>query len=113
IEVESEPERGATFSIYLPKSGWVEAAVSDAMTRAPRTGHESFLLVEDEASLRQLAAQALRARGFSVLLAADGAEALRVLEAHPQRLDLLVTDVVMPHMDGRELADRLRARIPG
>jgi len=113
IEVESEPNRGTTFSIYLPKSGITDAAATDVAPPMPRHGHESILLVEDEASLRQLAAQALRARGFTVLLAADGAEALRVLEAHPQRLDLLVTDVVMPNMDGRELADRLRERIPG
>jgi len=113
IEVESEPGRGTSFSIYLPKSRLTESAPADGATQAPRTSHESILLVEDEASLRQLAAQALRSRGFTVLQAADGAEALRVLEAHPQPLDLLVTDVVMPNMDGRELADRLRARIPG
>jgi PAS domain S-box-containing protein len=113
IEVESEVGRGTTFSIHLPASDRAGAAAADAATHGPRTGHESILLVEDEASLRQLAARALRAQGFSVLLAGDGAEALRLLETHRQPLDLLVTDVVMPHMDGRELADRLRARMPG
>jgi two-component system cell cycle sensor histidine kinase/response regulator CckA len=113
IEVESEPGRGATFSIYLPASEPAQPWAAERAAPTSRNGHESILLVEDEASLRQLAARALRARGFTVLLAADGAEALRVLEAHPEPLDLLVTDVVMPNMDGRELADRLRARIPG
>ncbi len=113
IEVESQPGRGTTFSIYLPASSVAEPSLVEASGPAPRDGHEAILLVEDEASLRQLAARALRARGFTVRLAADGAEALKVLEAHPEPLDLLVTDVVMPNMDGRELADRLRARMPG
>jgi two-component system, cell cycle sensor histidine kinase and response regulator CckA len=112
IDVESEPGRGATFSIYLPASEPAQPWPAEAAAQGPRNGHESILLVEDEASLRQLAARALRSRGFKVLLAADGAEAMRVLEAHPEPLDLLVTDVVMPNMDGRELADRLRARMP-
>jgi PAS domain S-box-containing protein len=113
IDVESEPGRGTTFSVYLPASGLAEPSPVESAEPALRAGHESILLVEDEASLRHLAARALRARGFTVLLAADGAEALRVLEAHPEPLDMLVTDVVMPNMDGRELADRLRARMPG
>jgi PAS domain S-box-containing protein len=114
IDVESEPGRGATFSIYLPASGPAQPWPGDTTAKTvDRNGHESILLVEDEASLRQLAARALRAKGFHVMLAADGAEALRVLESHRQPLDLLVTDVVMPNMDGRELADRLRARMPG
>jgi two-component system cell cycle sensor histidine kinase/response regulator CckA len=113
IAVESEPGKGTTFTISLPASAPAPVTGDDAVTVPTRGGHELVLLVEDEARLRSLAAQALRARGFTVLVAADGAEALRVLEAHAAPLDLLVTDVVMPNMDGRELADRLRARMPG
>jgi PAS domain S-box-containing protein len=112
IDVESEPGRGTTFSVYLPASELAQRWPADPVAPPARNGHEVILLVEDEATLRQLAARALRARGFKVLLAADGAEALRMLETHRQPLDLLVTDVVMPNMDGRELADRLRARMP-
>jgi signal transduction histidine kinase len=113
IEVESEPGRGTTFSVYLPASESAQTRSPDVIAQTSRDGHESILLVEDEESLRQLAARALRAHGFTVLLAADGTEALRLLETHRQPIDLLVTDVVMPNMDGRELADRLRARMPG
>jgi CheY-like chemotaxis protein len=80
------------------------------------TLRQAFILGQSDLRLKPelgLAARALRARGFSVMLAGDGAEALRLLETHREPLDLLVTDVVMPNMDGRELADRLRARMPG
>ncbi len=110
---ESAPGAGTTFNIYLPASEPSPHGAAESASAAARNGHESILLVEDEASLRNLAARALRARGFSVMLAGDGAEALRLLETHQEPLDLLVTDVVMPNMDGRELADRLRARMPG
>jgi len=113
IDVLSEPGAGTTFNIYLPASEPSPHGAAESASAAARNGHESILLVEDEASLRNLAARALRARGFSVMLAGDGAEALRLLETHREPLDLLVTDVVMPNMDGRELADRLRARMPG
>jgi len=113
IDVHSEPGAGTTFNIYLPASEPGPLGAAESASAAARNGHESILLVEDETSLRNLAARALRARGFSVMLAGDGAEALRLLETHREPLDLLVTDVVMPNMDGRELADRLRARMPG
>jgi two-component system, cell cycle sensor histidine kinase and response regulator CckA len=112
IDVKSQPGSGTTFAIYLPASELGADATAEAAA-ASRNGHESILLVEDEASLRNLAARALRSRGFRVMLAADGADALRMLETFREPLDLLVTDVVMPNMDGRELADRLRERMPG
>jgi len=110
--VHSAPGVGTRFAIYLPTTEPPATAAAEVGNAASRNGHESILLVEDEASLRNLAARALRARGFSVMLAGDGAEALRLLETCREPLDLLVTDVVMPNMDGRELANRLRARMP-
>ena len=112
IDVRSEPGAGTTFAMYLPASEPSHHSAAELEAAAARNGHESILLVEDEASLRNLAARALRERGFSVMLAGDGVEALRVLETHREPFDLLITDVVMPNMDGRELADRLRARMP-
>jgi len=113
IVVESALGAGTTFSIYLPASEDGVGVSGEGTRVAPSKGHETILLVEDEASLRNLAARALRGRGFNVLLAADGTEALRLFETYRGPIDLLATDVVMPNMDGRELADRLRARIPG
>jgi CheY-like chemotaxis protein len=77
-----------------------------------RGGSEAVLLVEDQADVREFAARVLESHGYRVRAAAAGADAMRVAEGMPG-VDLLVTDVVMPGMSGRELADHLRARLPG
>ena len=114
IEVDSEPGQGTTFKIHLPRSE--EPAVKLARPNAPSVvphGHETVLLVEDEASVRELATAILGRLGYRVLAAAHGAEALELAEQHPEPIHLLMTDVVMPGMNGRELSERLLARRPG
>jgi signal transduction histidine kinase/CheY-like chemotaxis protein len=114
IVVESELGHGATFRIYLPR---VEAApeAAEPPPAAPRPceGRETVLLVEDEDRVRSWVHEVLGMHGYTVLEAPDGDEALRVVERHPGPIDLLLTDVVMPHMSGRELADRLVLARPG
>jgi len=112
IWVYSEPGHGTTFKVYLPR---VDAAVLDRRsTRAAAspTGDEMILLVEDEPSVRRAAERILRTAGYRVLSAANGGEALLLSEKHGGKIDLVLTDVVMPQMSGRELADRLKAIIP-
>jgi PAS domain S-box-containing protein len=114
ISVYSEPGRGTTFKIYLPQ---VELQTKIPIQRLdspdlPR-GTETILLVEDDPALREMAATLLRRLGYTVLAAANGIEALSL---KPQRdsgpIDLLFTDVVMPHMSGKELSERVRALYP-
>jgi len=113
IEVETAEGRGTTFRIYLPR---LDAPISEGSARparaALRRGTGTVLVVEDDDILRPLVSLMLCDAGYDVLEASGGAEALRVAEAHGARIDGLVTDVVMPHMGGRELADRLRSRAP-
>lgn len=110
ITVDSDVGRGSEFSLYLPR---VHAADPEGVhAAAPRPhGHETILLVEDEASVRAFAAHALRAHGYTVLEAASASEALRLAFSGPA-VALLVSDVVMPGMGGRELADTLRVAQP-
>jgi two-component system cell cycle sensor histidine kinase/response regulator CckA len=117
------PGTGTTFRIYLPRyagaaeedSGQAEA--DDARPEAPLaardlTGSGTVLLVEDEEAVRSFAARALEGRGYKVLQAGTGAEALEVLEAFDGDVDLVVSDVVMPEMDGPTLLGKLRETMP-
>ncbi|MGH7893052.1 MAG: PAS domain S-box protein [Candidatus Binatia bacterium] len=108
IGVESEPDRGATFRIYLPR---VEATTPDGETGGSVEGapHASgtVLLVEDEPDVRALAREVLEAAGYTVLEAGSPEEALTTCERHQGRIHLLLTDVVMPHMTGYDLAARV------
>ena len=108
LDLASEPGVGSTFTIYLPR---LEAIVSPPKAKTPITasfrGKETILLVEDEDVLRGLLAKFLRLYGYTVLEARHGGEALLTCERHQEPIHLMVTDVVMPQMSGRELADRL------
>ncbi|MDO9531267.1 MAG: ATP-binding protein [Deltaproteobacteria bacterium] len=108
IEVDSRPGQGATFKIYLPR---IEAAVEAPGTRvslaAKLEGSETILVVEDEDALRTLLCRFFRLYGYNVIEARHGGEALLICERHPEPIHLMITDVVMPQMSGKELADRL------
>jgi CheY-like chemotaxis protein len=113
IFVYSEPGHGTTFKIFLPRT---EQAADPA--DAPRSGPlppggtETILLVEDQAAVRLVTATMLVRHGYTVLEAAGGAEALALLENHGGHLHLLLTDVIMPGMTGRDLAERLLTARP-
>ena len=114
IWVYSEPGHGTTFKIYLPRVEEELDALSsrDETDSLPR-GNETILLVEDEPLVRDLAHRFLSEHGYTILEAADGEEALRAAQEHAgKRIHLLLTDVVMPQMGGKELADRLRRLRP-
>jgi two-component system cell cycle sensor histidine kinase/response regulator CckA len=112
IWVDSALGIGSCFQIYLPR---VEESVSKPAAEAPTDnlgGTETILLVEDADALRKLARSFLVDHGFQVIVASNGEEAIHVAERHGRPIDLLVTDVVMPGMNGRALADRLLAKQP-
>jgi len=108
VWVDSQPGHGATFRIYLPRVEAAAQAAGPTPTRArPDRGSETVLLVEDEADLRDLAREILEAHGYAVLTAGGPEEALRLVAGFGDPIHLLLTDVVMPQMSGRELATRL------
>ena len=114
ISVYSEPGRGTTFKIFLPQvEPDDEAAVPRLAPPNLPSGTETILLVEDDPALREMAATLLRRLGYTVFSAANGIEALSLRQQRDiGHIDLLFTDVVMPHMSGKELADRIRALFP-
>jgi len=108
ISVESAPGQGTTFRIYLPRVETPAAQVPAAPEKtASASGSETILLVEDEDSVRRLARTFLENRGYKVIEARDGAHAVEICGDRSQIIHLMVTDVVMPKMSGRELAQRV------
>jgi CheY-like chemotaxis protein len=114
INVYSEPDRGSTFRIYLPRLVTEENA--DKAVPEKNTvsgGTETILLVEDEPSILKMTRMMLERNGYSVLSAATPAEAIELAKAHADKIHLLMTDVVMPEMNGRDLSGQITALYPG
>ncbi|MEI6669822.1 MAG: PAS domain S-box protein [Acidobacteriota bacterium] len=113
VTVESAPNKGTTFMVCLPRfTGVVPDVAASAAADAPRGHGETVLLVEDEPALLVLGETMLRRLGYTVLTADSPREAIRIAENHEGSVDLLVTDVVMPEMHGRALADKIAAIRP-
>ncbi|MBI3653729.1 MAG: response regulator [Acidobacteria bacterium] len=113
IWVYSEPEHGTTFKIYLPCCE--ESATASNLREASeslRQGTETILLVEDEEALRQMVSRSLTMLGYTVLEASNGSAALALCAAYAEEIHLLITDVIMPHLNGVELAEQIAALRP-
>jgi PAS domain S-box-containing protein len=113
IRVCSEPRRGTTFKIFLPAAEATAAVDLRHGVPEPPGGSETVLIVEDDPAVREVAAEILRRKGYRVLQAPDGATALALARTHHGGVSLVITDLVMPGMSGRALADVVRAEQPG
>ena len=113
INVHSEPDRGTTFRIYVPRYQGKPVSTEAKQKTALPSGHgETILLVEDDLSILELTRKMLDGLGYNVLTASTPKEALAVVEKNGTDIDLLFTDVVMPQMNGRELAERVQRLCP-
>ncbi len=113
IRVESAPGRGSTFEIFLPRTLERPREAAERVRPAAEGGTETVVLVEDDPQVRAVAARALLASGYRVLVASGADDALHVAETEPGHIDLLVTDVVMPGVGGKPLAEEFARRRPG
>ena len=114
IWIHSQPEKGTTFKVYFPRAeGDICKTAADRKLESRSSGAETVLVAEDEASVRALTCRILRERGYIVLEASNGKEALYAAEAYAGDIHLVLTDVVMPEMSGRILVSRLEAARPG
>ncbi|MEO8295421.1 MAG: response regulator, partial [Gemmatimonadota bacterium] len=112
IGVYSEPGAGAVFKIYFPRVDAPVTASPVAAARQPAGGNETVLIAEDEPAVRNLTQRVLKSKGYTVLTAASGPEALTLVQNYQQPIHLLLTDVVMPGMSGPQLAERLLGEQP-
>jgi CheY-like chemotaxis protein len=112
IWVYSEPGNGTTFKLYFPRADTPVTASPVAAVQPEPRGDETILVVEDEPSVRNIAVKMLAQLGYATLSAASGAQALEIGKTHHGRIDLLLTDVVMPNMNGRQLARELAGARP-
>ena len=110
VDVSSEPEQGTVFTIYLPRyieTGTTGQETGEGVVTPAEGGRETILLVEDEPSILQMTTRMLQRLGYSVLTASTPGEAIRLAEVPGVEIHLLITDVIMPKMNGRDLAERL------
>lgn len=112
IWVYSEPGQGTTFKLYFPRVSEPLSEPGGDPAATTRSGGETVLVVEDEQAVRDLTVRILRQLGYTILTASSGAEALDISEAHGGHIDVLLTDVVMPNMSGRQLADHIQVKRP-
>lgn len=114
VWVYSEPDQGSVFKVYLPIwSASLRPETEVTSAEAPTRGSETILVIEDEDVVRNLACRGLRDHGYSVLEATNGIQALRLMEEHPDTIDLVISDVVMPEMGGRKFGQSLAHLRPG
>ncbi len=108
----SNPGKGASFKVYLPTVEEAAVAVRPPAPPQATRGDETILIVEDEASVRAIAERSLTARGYTVVTAGNAEEAVRLFSEHPARIALLLTDVILPGMNGRKLYELLKSKAP-
>jgi hypothetical protein len=113
LDVYSVPDRGTSVKVYLPRIDQPAALEAEATRRAVASGSETVLLVEDDEMVRRLVREALVRTGYKVMDTSDPLEARRLSASYRGTIHLLITDVVMPKVSGRELAEELRARRGG
>jgi CheY-like chemotaxis protein len=113
IRVTSEPGVGTTVALALPRHDGDAERTTPAPAGRPRGGTETILIAEDEPAVRRVLRRTLEGAGYAVIEAADGGEAVDAFLVHRERIGLVVLDLVMPRMNGRQALDRIRELVPG